>query len=76
MRRYSRPASITSSVMEPKNSRITGRPHSRQKARMPKPLSRLSSTSWPAESPASRIRRAPMNWLVTTAPPVASAENR
>ena len=64
---------MTSPVMVPKNSRSSGSRSKRQNAATPTPSSALSVTSWPALREASCGRRAPRNWLVTTAPPVASA---
>ena len=41
----------------------------------PSPSRALRATSWPELRMASARRLAPKNWLVTTAPPVASAAN-
>ena len=59
--------------MVPKNSRSSGVRSSRQKAATATPSSALRVTSCPALREASCGLRAPRNWLVTTAPPVASA---
>ena len=61
--------------MVPKNSRSCHVRVSRQNAATPTPSSALNATSCPALRAASSGRLAPRCWLVTTAPPVASAPN-
>ena len=66
---------MTSSVMVPKKSRSCAVRVMRQNAATPTPRIALRPTSWPALLAASTGRLAPRCWLVTTAPPVASAPN-
>ena len=66
---------MTSSVMVPKKSRSCTVRVIRQNAATPTPRIALRPTSWPALLTASSGRLAPRCWLVTTAPPVASAPN-
>ena len=68
-------ACMTSSVMVPKKSRSCAVRVMRQNAATPTPRIALKPTSWPALLAASSGRLAPRCWLVTTAPPVASAPN-
>ena len=64
---------MTSSVMEPKKSRSRTVRATRQKAAMALPSRALRVTSCPALWAACSGFWAPRYWLVTTAPPVASA---
>ena len=66
---------MTSSVIVPKKSRSCAVRVMRQNAATPTPRIALRPTSWPALLAASSGRLAPRCWLVTTAPPVASAPN-
>ena len=75
MVKYSTAACMTSAVMVPKNSRSSARQNTRHSAAMPTPATALSVTSCPALRAASLGFCAPRYWLVTTAPPVASAAN-
>ena len=61
--------------MVPKKSRSCAVRVIRQNAATPTPRIALRPTSWPALLAASSGRLAPRCWLVTTAPPVASAPN-
>ena len=61
--------------MVPKKSRSCAVRVMRQNAATPTPRIALRPTSWPALLAASSGRLAPRCWLVTTAPPVASAPN-
>ena len=63
----------TSSAMLPKNSRSMGPRSSRQSTMTAVPRIELKVTSCPALREASPGFLAPRNWLVITAPPVASA---
>ena len=61
--------------MVPKKSRSCAVRLIRQNTATPTPRIALRPTSWPALLAASPGRLAPRCWLVTTAPPVASAPN-
>ena len=75
MVKYSSAACITSSAMVPNSSRSIGARVSRQNTATPLPSRALKPTSCPALRAASSGFLAPRYWLVTTAPPVASAPN-
>ena len=66
---------MTSSLIVPKKSRSCAVRVTRQNTATAVPRMPLSPTSCPALRAASSGRFAPRCWLVTTAPPVASAPN-
>ena len=76
IRKYVRPAAITSGSMEPKKRRSILWARSKHSTIIPRPKPAAMDTNCPALRRASAGRFAPKNWLVMTAPPVARAANR
>ena len=62
--------------MEPNRKRMIFSPKARHSAMNPRPARQAMVTTCAADSRAFSLSRAPRNWLVITAPPVARPANR